>query len=105
MTKTIQRISRAESFKVYDFLKDKIADVPNQKGILMCTYLQAWDDQKVAQVLKISEKTVSNIRREMFGKIKDTAITSGKRGSLDLRLSHIENYLTSQNAKWRELLL
>ena len=105
MTKQIQRISRAESFKVYDFLKDKIADVPNQKGILMCEFAQGWDDQRVAQVLKISEKTVSNIRREMFGKIKDTAITSEKRGSLDARITQIENYLTSQSAKWRELLL
>jgi hypothetical protein len=75
----------------------------------LAVFQPGWDDHKVAALLgaPYNPMHIQTIRKEMIGMLytADRPRRSPAGGSLEERLTTIEDYLTRKNPLWRETLL
>lgn len=86
MTKKLNRVTRQESFKIYELLKRNGIRKPDN----IYEYNDGWDDDKIAASAgpNISRWSVKAIRAESFGITRIRA--SDRKGELEKRIEELE---------------
>lgn len=87
----LNRVSRPESFKIYELLKKNGIRKPNN----IYEYNDGWDDDKIAAAVGpgISRWSVKNIRAESFGIVRTRF--SDKKGELEKRVEDLERMVSA----------
>jgi len=87
----LNRVSRPESFKIYELLKKNGIRKPDN----IYEYNDGWDDDKIAAAVgpSISRWSVKNIRAESFGIVRTRS--SDKKGELERRVEDLEKMVAA----------
>ena len=91
MSSKLRRVTRQESFKIYELLKKNGIRKPDN----IYEYNDGWDDDKIASAagLGISRWSVKNIRAESFGITRTRFVD--KKGELEKRVEDLERMVST----------